>query len=240
MVTLLRYTPNPERVVALAARVCYSPSTIAELDQELSDREVGELIAMLSRVGHTSTFEHASFTFGIEGSRAALNQLVRHRIASYSQQSQRYVRLNRLDCVLPPGVAASPEAVEIFRGATEAAHAAYRELLDRGIAKEDARYVLPIGALSRIVATFNARSLLNLFALRCCERAQWEIRDIAREMLAQVRVVAPRLFAKAGPSCETQGICREGKLSCGRLARLKMKARASEQVQEPEPVGQDG
>ena len=234
MVTLLRYTPDPERAVALAARVCYSPLTIAELDNELSDREIGDLIALLLRVGHTSPLEHVSFTFGIEGSRAALNQLVRHRIASYSQQSQRYVRLDHFECVVPPAVAASPEASAIFARVRDETHQAYRHLLDLGMAKEDARYVLPIGALSRIVATYNARSLHNLFALRCCERAQWEIRDIARGMLDQVRQVAPRLFAKAGPSCETQGLCREGKMSCGRLARIKAEQRA--QARD----GQDG
>jgi thymidylate synthase (FAD) len=234
VVTLLRHTPDPERVVAIAARVCYSPLTIAELESELSDREIGDLISLLLRVGHTSPLEHVSFTFGIEGSRAALNQLVRHRIASYSQQSQRYVRLDHLECVVPPAVAASAEAQAIFTRVSAETHRAYCDLLDLGIAKEDARYVLPVGALSRIVATYNARSLYNLFALRCCERAQWEIRDIAREMLADVRAEAPRLFAKAGAPCETQGICREGKLSCGKLARIKAAQRA--QARD----GQDG
>ena len=234
MVTLLRHTPDPERVVAIAARVCYSPLTIAELDQELSDQETGDLISLLLRQGHTSPLEHVSFTFGIEGSRAALNQLVRHRIASYSQQSQRYVRLDHFECVVPPAVAATPAAAEIFEHMRQETHQAYRQLLELGVAKEDARYVLPIGALSRIVATYNARSLHNLFTLRCCERAQWEIRDIAREMLALVRDVAPRLFAKAGPPCETQGICREGKMSCGRLARIKAAQRADARD------GQDG
>lgn len=226
MVTLLRHTPDPERVVAIAARVCYSPSTIAELDQELSDKEITDLISLLLRQGHTSPLEHASFTFGIEGSRAALNQLVRHRIASYSQQSQRYVRMDRLEFVTPPAVAQDPAAAAIFARVRDESHRAYRDLLDLGIAKEDARYILPVGALSRIVATYNARSLHNLFTLRCCERAQWEIRDIAREMLDLVRTVAPRLFAKAGPPCETLGICREGKMSCGRLARIKAAQRA--------------
>ena len=227
-VVLLNHTPEPEMAVALAARVCYSPLSVTELHQELTEDEVGRLLAFLSRAGHTSTFEHASFTFGIEGSRAALNQLVRHRIASYSQQSQRYVTADELLYVTPPAIAAADEAQRLFHEAMHQAHRAYAALLEMGMAKEDARYVLPGGALSRLVATFNARSLLNLFALRCCERAQWEIRHIAQEMLAAVRGVAPRLFAEAGPPCETQGVCREGALSCGRLAGIKRRARAGE------------
>ncbi len=227
MVILLRHTPDPELTVALAARVCYSPLSVGELEDQLTDDEVGRLIRQLLSSGHTSPFEHASFTFGIEGSRAALNQLVRHRIASYSQQSQRYVQLDHFDCVMPPGVAESPEARAIFERARDESHRAYGQLISLGINKEDARYILPVGALSRIVATFNARSLHNLFALRCCERAQWEIRGIAQQMLAQVRGVAPRLFAKAGPSCETHGTCPEGKMTCGKLARLKAEARAA-------------
>lgn len=235
MVILLRHTPDPERTVALAGRVCYSPLSVSELEDQLTDDEVGRLIRILLGSGHTSTLEHVSFTFGIEGSRAALNQLVRHRIASYSQQSQRYVQLDRFDCVEPPAVAASAEASAIFRRVRDESHKAYAELISLGINKEDARYILPVGALSRIVATFNARSLYNLFALRCCERAQWEIRGIAQEMLAQVRGVAPRLFAKAGPSCETHGICHEGKMTCGKLARLKAAARAAKE-DDPGPA----
>lgn len=222
-VVLLRHTPEPERVVALAARICYSPATVRDLAERMDDEQVGRMIAMLLKMGHTSPLEHVSFTFGIEASRACLNQLVRHRIASYSQQSQRYVRADGFSCVVPPTVRDSQDANAVINEAVEAARRAYACLLEMGIPKEDARYVLPVGTMSRILATFNARSLYNLFKLRCCERAQWEIRDIAREMLALVRGVAPRLFARAGPACETEGVCREGEFSCGRLARLKAK-----------------
>ncbi|OGS69470.1 MAG: FAD-dependent thymidylate synthase [Firmicutes bacterium RBG_13_65_8] len=220
-VVLLRHTPDPERVVAIAGRICYSPSTVAELEERFDDEQVGRMIAMLLRLGHTSPLEHVSFTFGIEASRACLNQLVRHRIASYSQQSQRYVRADSFPYVIPPTVQGDEEARAILDRAAESSRQAYARLLEMGIPKEDARYVLPMGTLSRIVATFNARSLHNLFRLRCCERAQWEIRGIAREMLDLVRGVAPRLFAKAGPMCETHGTCPEGDMSCGRLARLR-------------------
>ncbi len=220
-VVLLRHTPDPERVVALAARICYSARTVSELETELDDDEVGSLLSLLLRQGHTSPFEHASFTFGIEASRACLNQLTRHRIASYSQQSQRYVRADNLACVRPPSVSGNEAAQAIMDQSVEQARRAYNELLGLGIPKEDARYVLPVGAMSRLLATFNARSLHNLFGLRCCERAQWEIRDIAREMLSLVRGVAPRLFARAGSPCEVLGVCREGAMSCGKLARLR-------------------
>lgn len=226
-VLLLRHTPEPERVVALAGRLCYSAATVFDLAGRMEDDEqVGRMIAMLLEMGHTSPLEHVSFTFGIEASRACLNQLVRHRIASYSQQSQRYVRADGFTCVLPGTVAAVPEARQVFDEAAEAARRAYARLLAFGIPKEDARYLLPMGTVSRIVATFNARSLYILFRLRCCERAQWEIRDVAREMLSLVCGVAPRLFARAGPACETEGICPEGEFSCGRLA--KMNARKGE------------
>jgi thymidylate synthase (FAD) len=207
--------------VALAARLCYSSRTVGELDEELNEGEIDSLLKLLLRQGHTSPFEHASFTFGMEASRACLNQLVRHRIASYSQQSQRYVKADNLACVMPPTVSQDSCARAIVEQVTEQARRAYSELLQMGIPKEDARYVLPVGAVSRLVATFNARSLHNLFALRCCERAQWEIRDIAREMLSLVREVAPRLFARAGSPCEALGVCREGAMSCGKLARLR-------------------
>jgi len=231
---LLRYTPDPERAVAVAARVCYSPLPVTRLEEELTDDDIGRLIEFLGRAGHTSTFEHASFTFGLEGSRAALNQLVRHRIASYSQQSQRYTRVGALEYVTPPSVEGNDEATEIFRAAIDHSQDAYARLLKLGLPREDARYILPVGALSRIVATYNARSLHNLFALRCCERAQWEIRNLAREMLALVRDVAPRLFAQAGPPCETHGICREGEMTCGRLAAIRGRRRQEEAPEDSE------
>lgn len=217
---LLRHTPDPERAVAAAARVCYSPLSVTELERELSEDDISRLLRFLLRAGHTSTFEHASFTFGLEGSRACLNQLVRHRIASYSQQSQRYVEASEVEFIAPPTVQANQEAAAAYQEALAGARQAYTRLIALGVPKEDARYVLPVGANSRLVATYNARSLHNLFSLRCCERAQWEIRDLCREMLRLVREVAPRLFPRAGPPCETQGICREGELSCGRLRQL--------------------
>lgn len=215
-VKLLNHTPEPERTVAAAARLCYSTTGAAELFAGLSDEQVAKLLAHLVESGHESPTEHVTFTFAIEGvSRALTHQLVRHRIASYSQQSQRYVREESFDYIIPPSVAAVPEARRRFEETMATIQSAYNELL-KVVPPEDARYVLPNACETKIVATFNCRSLYNFFRLRCCRRAQWEIRNLALAMREEVRRVAPRLFALAGPSCETEGVCYEGRFSCGR------------------------
>lgn len=216
LVKLLTHTPDPERTVAAAARLCYSAVGAADLFAGLSDKEVARLLAHLVESGHESPTEHVTFTFAIEGvSRALTHQLVRHRIASYSQQSQRYVREESFDYITPPSIAAEPALAARFRETMAALQSAYNELLT-AVPAEDARYVLPNACETKIVATFNARSLYNFFKLRCCRRAQWEIRALACAMRDEVRRVAPRLFALAGPSCETAGVCYEGRFSCGR------------------------
>ena len=177
---------------------------------------VDSLLDRIAEMGHLSTFEHASFTFAIEGvSRALTHQLVRHRIASYSQQSQRYVSEEAFEYIMPPSIASSPEAAALFNELMGQIREAYTTL-NSLVPKEDARYVLPNACETKIVCTFNARSLLNFFSHRCCNRAQWEIRELAYKMLDQVRKVAPGLFAQAGPPCEAQGVCPEGEMSCGK------------------------
>lgn len=213
--TLLSHTPKPDELVAAAARLCYRDVTAADLlegeGQELST----ELIEHLRRSGHLSTFEHVSFTFAVDGlSRVASHQLVRHRLASFSQQSQRYVKMDRPAVVLPPSVAAIPEAAEIFLAQAEAAHQAYGKLAAMGVPQEDARFILPHGWETRLVLTMNARELHHFFRLRLCRRAQWEIRELARQMLALCRREAPLLFHLAGPSC-VFGPCEEAR-PCGR------------------------
>ncbi len=216
-VRLVSHTPDPEKVVAIAARQCYSPLGAAELAEGLSDEKVGELIRTILESGHMSPTEHASFTFAIEGvSRALSHQLVRHRIASYSQQSQRYVNEEGFDYVTPPSVAANERARRIFEEQMEQARDAYRELVAL-VPREDARFILPNACETRLVMTMNCRSLYNFFERRLCERAQWEIRDLARAMLECVRKVAPRLFSWVGPPCEMRGYCPEGKMSCGKV-----------------------
>jgi len=215
---LIQCTPDPERTVAMSARLCYSASGAEQLAENMSSVQVAQLIDKLVDMGHLSTFEHASFTFAIEGvSRVLTHQLVRHRIASYSQQSQRYVAEHGFDYIVPPTITANAVARAKFEALMAAVQNTYNELVDLGVHQEDARYVLANATETKIVVTMNARSLLHFFEKRCCLRAQWEIRDLANAMLAEVRTVAPRLFAKAGPTCVTAGYCTEGNLSCGRL-----------------------
>ncbi len=220
-VKLLEYTPNPERVVAMAARLCYSPIGAEELSEKLSDEQVKKLVGKMVKLGHASTIEHVSFTFGIEGvSRVLTHQLVRHRIASYDQQSQRYVAEHDFEYILPPTIAAKPEAKAKFEALMQQIRQTYDELTEAGIPKEDARYVLANAAETKILVTMNARSLLHFFNLRCCNRAQWEIREMANQMLAQVRTIAPTLFKNAGASCVNTGRCPEGDMTCGKFSEM--------------------
>ena len=215
-VRLLRYTPDPERTVAAAARLCYSASGVEAL-LDMEEGEVRRLIHLLRERGHESPFEHASFTFAVEGiSRACSHQLVRHRLASYSQQSQRWVRGDPGEHVVPPSIARVPEAARLFSEFLERAGEVYRALTAMGIPREDARYVLPNAVATRLVVTMNARELLHVFRLRCCQRAQWEIRAVAYLMLKECRQVAPLLFEKAGAPCEVDGTCPEGWVECPR------------------------
>jgi len=216
-VVLLSHTQDPERTVAAAIRLCYSPSSIEKIRERVDDAEAARLIKKVLDLGHFSVLEHASFTFGIEGiSRACSHQLVRHRLASYSQQSQRYVKMRDVEYTTPPAIAANPQAAEQYSVVMGRLQQCYDDLLAAGIEAEDARYVLPNAANTNIIMTANARSLLNFFELRLCTRAQHEIRQLAGLMLAEVRKAAPVLFAKAGPACDTKGYCTEGEMTCGR------------------------
>ena len=209
-VELIAHTADPVRVVAAAAKLCYSSSTAAELFDGLDAEKVTKFLGQLRSVGHLSPFEHASFTFAVDGlSRVASHQLVRHRVASYSQQSQRYVTRGSPRAVLPPTVAEIPEAAAIWDEQVEASYGAYEKLVELGVPKEDARFILPHGWETSLVMTMNARELHHFFALRLCRRAQWEIRELARQMLALARQAAPELFELAGPSCVTEGNCKE-------------------------------
>lgn len=221
-VILLEHTPEPERLVAAAARLCYSPKGAAELLEDFTPDKVESFVRKLVSLGHESPMEHVSFTFAIEGiSRACSHQLVRHRVgASYSQKSQRYVKEKQFDYVVPPKIAAQPELAAKFSETMGALQGVYEELLAAGVPAEDARFVLPNAASTSLVLTMNVRSLWHFFELRCCQRAQWEIRALANEMLSLVREVAPLLFAKAGPTCDSMGICFEGSMSCGRCSNI--------------------
>ena len=215
-VTLLSYTQNAERLCAAAAHSCYSEKGASELMEETDGKKIERrLLAPLSS-GHHSVIEHASFTFSIEGaSRALTHQLVRHRLASYSQQSQRYVGMEDADYIMPESIAQDAEAAERYRQLMERIWEEYRYLSGK-VPAEDARYVLPNACTTNITVTMNARELWHFFELRCCNRAQWELRAVADEMLRQVREASPLIFSKAGPPCVSRGKCPEGKMSCGR------------------------
>ena len=250
LVKLLAYTPEPEKAVACAAKLCYSAADIDTLYEGLTEEKVSSFLDHLSAIGHESPIEHASFTFGIEGvSRSRFAQITPPRLASFSVQSQRYVRENAFSFVLPPEIEAVPEAKEEFLKAMEEDQRHYesltsilaakhkRELLAQGEeekaavrkaekkAIEDARFVLPNACCTKMVCTMNARSLMNFFALRCCNRAQWEIRELATQMLREVKAVAPHLFQNAGPGC-VRGACPEGSMSCGKAAETREKFKA--------------
>ncbi|MDO5329237.1 MAG: FAD-dependent thymidylate synthase [Coriobacteriia bacterium] len=213
-VKLLYHTKNPARAVATAARLCYSPVGAADLMENMGDEQAERVLATILKSGHNSTLEHASYTFAIEGiSRACSHQLVRHRMASFNQQSQRYVKAGEDLPIIKPDTV-KQNANDAFDEAIKACEYAYQKMVDAGVPAEDARYILPNAAETKIVVTMNIRELLHFFSLRCCNRAQWEIRDLAWQMLELVKPTAPYIFMDAGPDC-IRGKCPEGKMTCG-------------------------
>ena len=246
-VQLIAHTPEPEKVVAAAAKLCYSNAQIDTLLDGLTPEKSRDFVEMLASLGHESPTEHATFTFAIEGvSRSLLAQITRHRMASFSVQSQRYVNLKNPEFVIPHEVENDAAALEQFNESmamaadnyhkvTEVLKAAHREkYLAQGLdekeanrkaekqAIEDARFILPNACTTKMIMTMNARSLNNFFRHRCCTRAQWEIRELADEMLKLVCEVAPSLFVRSGPPC-VSGPCPEGKMSCGRVVEMREK-----------------
>ena len=247
-VKLITYTPDPEKVVAAAAKLCYSTSDIDSLMSGLTPDKVNVFLGKLTSLGHFSPLEHVSFTFGIEDvSRSLLAQITRHRVgASFSVQSQRYCDMSKSDMVTPYRIESDGEAMEVFRQAMQSADAAYRHLhkiledkyteellVDEPcltemkarakaakMANEDARSVLPNACPTKMIVTMNARELYHFFQLRCCQRAQDEIRNLANKMLKLVYPIAPHIFADAGPAC-CAGACPEGGMSCGNALEMK-------------------
>jgi len=215
-VNLIKYTLEPEKMVAIAARLCYSPVGVDELENEFSDEDIKKLVRFVIKSGHHSTVEHVNFTFAVEGvSRALTHQLVRHRIASYNQQSQRYVKFkDNFEYITPPSIEKDKDIRKKYNSLISSIHDLYIEMLDGGIEAEDARYILPNASETKIIISMNARELLHFFTVRCCNRAQWEIRELAVRMLKLAKKVAPIVFEKAGPNC-LRGPCREGKFTCG-------------------------
>ncbi|NLL91917.1 MAG: FAD-dependent thymidylate synthase [Ruminococcaceae bacterium] len=245
-VILLSHTDNPEKIVAAAAKLCYSEVGVGELMDNLEKEEAGKFVDMLlNELGHESPVEHANFTFAIEGvSRSFLAQITRHRIASYSVQSQRYVKLENFQFVIPPSIENDRNAKKLFLDSMRNEAESYlkltkllsekysEELISSGISEkkagrlsekmaiENARFVLPNACETKMIVTMNARSLLNFFRQRCCNRAQWEIREAAERMLKLVYNLAPSIFRNAGPPC-LSGQCPEGKMSCGKMVEVR-------------------
>ncbi|MEM2147890.1 MAG: FAD-dependent thymidylate synthase [Candidatus Bathyarchaeia archaeon] len=213
-VKLLRYTADPELLCGAAALTSTKSGNPSDIFESINLEKARQTVKRVTGYGHASVIEHASFTFSIEEvSRAMTHQLVRHRIASYTQQSQRYVTYDTLkQYVIPPSINDNSEAKKIFDKALESVSEAYNKLLQAGVPKEDARYILPNAAKTNIVVTMNARELRHFFNLRCCARSQWELREVAIEMLRQVKKIAPSLFENAGPTCVELGYCPEGKM----------------------------
>ncbi len=231
-VVLLSHTPNPLSVIYAACRQCYYQGFVGDmweslLDDEISLEKQSDLIEKIMASGHESPIEHVSFSFAIDGiSRALSHQLVRHRIASYSQQSQRYVNGAECNYITPPAIAKNPAALARFEAFMAEVGAAYKDIhallmesdphKNTGKANEDARFVLPQAAETRIVVSMNCRTLLNFFKHRSCTRAQWEIRNVSNQMLKICREILPQVFATAGAPCEKTKLCPEGKFCCGR------------------------
>lgn len=203
LVKLLRYTPEPEKTCAIAARICYSSLSVEDLSEKINGKVIKDLLNKIISSGHLSVLEHASFTFGIEGvSRALLAQLTRHRIASFSVQSQRYVKFKeKLEFVVPPQIEKNKKLSDEFKKLIQTTKNFYDKMLQSEILPEDSRYILPQAATTKIILTMNARELRHFFSLRCCNRAQWEIREMACRMLSQARKTAPLLFKDSGPNC---------------------------------------
>ena len=216
-VTLIRHTLTPEELVALGARLCYSKTDLLGLQQKVAKSDQEGFCRKVIGMGHESVLEHASFTFGVEGvSRVLLAQLTRHRLASFSVQSQRYCGAN-MELVIPDSMCI-PELVDDIVAVRRAVEELYSKAVGFGVPEEDARYLTLQAGTTRLMVTMNVRELRHFFELRMCRRAQWEIRELAKEMHRICMEVAPVLFETSGPGC-VRGACPEGEKSCGRPMR---------------------
>lgn len=219
-VKLLNMPQDALSILYAAYKQCYSADAVTDSWQTMRDTKddtKAKFVANVIQSGHMSPLEHVSFTFAISGiSRTCSHQLVRHRLASYSQQSQRYVDSAHFQYVIPPEIADESTKQEAFCRAMEAAANAYKALRDQGVKEEDARFILPQAISTCLVVTMNCRELLHFFELRCCQRAQWEIRNLAKELLKLCKEALPAVFSNAGAKCERLKYCPEGKFSCGK------------------------
>ena len=222
-VELLSHTENPEKVIASAAKLCYSnKADIDSLMNDLTEEKVEKFVQKLESLGHESVFEHCDYTFGIEGvSRALLAQITRHRIgASFSVRSQRYCSEDNFGYVIPPSIQKHEKHAVRYKALMTDIQNLYNKLVELDVPKEDARMVLPNACETRMIVTMNVRELWHFFNLRCCSRAQWELRELAWRMLRLCEKASPILFKHAGPAC-VKGYCPEGSMSCGKAPTMK-------------------
>lgn len=227
-VKLLDMTQNPIQLIYAACRQCYSAKFAGDIYEGGKDdpSKQEEFIRKVAASGHESPLEHVKFTFAIEGvSRALTHQLVRHRIASYSQQSQRYVKATDFNYIIPPSIENDQGLQKTFIKTMEEIQKNYNQMLElfqqKGksgeSANQDVRFLLPQAAETKIVVTMNCRELLHFFGQRCCTRAQWEIRLLADTMLKICKHNLPAVFSQSGAKCVKLGYCPEGKqFGCGR------------------------
>lgn len=228
-VELLEMSANPEEIIYASARQCYSEKDAYDIfieSKKLKKEKIEKFIKEIVKSGHESVLEHVKFTFSISGvSRALTHQLIRHRIASYSQQSQRYVNMENFNYIIPPSIKNDKSLLEIYQNAMDGVKDAYKKLikgfkelgLKGEVANQDARYILPNAVETKIIITMNCRELLHFFKVRCCMRAQWEIRELAYKMLQICKEKLPSVFEKSGAKCEFLGYCPEGKkFTCGK------------------------
>ena len=224
IVKLLTYTPEPEKIIASAARLCYANTvSIDTLMDNLSEDKIEPMVEKLASMGHSSPFCQVSYTFGIENvSRAFTHQFARHHVGvSFDQRSQRYVNEGKFNYITPPAIEANDEIHEKFQAFMEYTSRFYNEMVSAGIKKEDARSILPNACETKLIATINAQELFHIFGLRCCNRTQFEFRQVANEMLCLVKEVSPKIFKNAGAHCDMYGYCPEGDMCCGKAPTLQ-------------------
>ena len=228
-VELISYTRDPEITCAKCASVSWRRKSLKDLTLD----QAREIIEQVLGYGHESVIEHASFTFFVDGvSRSLTHQLVRHRLASYTQQSMRYVDLTRSEryFIKPKSISKNQELSELFDDINAECKDAYDQFRKEGIPAEDARFLLPIATQTKIAMTMNARELRHFFALRCCLRSQWEIRELANRILKICKSIAPSLFRNAGPSCVGLEYCPEAELTCGKLEEVMKMYKENDRV----------
>jgi thymidylate synthase (FAD) len=202
-VQLIRWTENADSLAQEAAAICYDAAPSPQVLQ------------FCIKSGHHSILEHNAFTFKIWVARIISQQFTRHRIASFSQRSQRYCVEDAFAYYTPPEIAGNPEATLKWESFQTSVQELYDFLVQLGIPAESARMALTNATQTVFLMTMNARELRHFFKLRLCRRAQREIRQLAWQMLAALKQVSPVLFGDIDYPCKMAGFCDQGRMGCG-------------------------